>query len=124
MKKFPLNFHVDVDRFIPATEEEKEYMVKMRPSTTFFKDGVKRLLKNKVATFSLIIIVIVTLTSIIVPMFWPYGYEEALGVVKGQVPDPTFNYLAPFEYIVKIFIRFSFINVRKLIQRKFGIIII
>ncbi len=98
MKKFPLNFHVDVDRFIPATEEEKEYMVKMRPSTTFFKDGVKRLLKNKVATFSLIIIVIVTLTSIIVPMFWPYGYEEALGVVKGQVPDPTFNYLAPFEY--------------------------
>ena len=26
MKKFPLNFHVDVDRFIPATEEEKEYV--------------------------------------------------------------------------------------------------
>ena len=27
MKKFPLNFHVDVDRFIPATEEEKEYIL-------------------------------------------------------------------------------------------------
>ena len=41
-----LSLHVDLDRFIPATEEEKEYIVKMRPSSTFFKDGVKRLLKN------------------------------------------------------------------------------
>ena len=25
--------HVDVDAFLPATEEEKEYMVQMRPSS-------------------------------------------------------------------------------------------
>ena len=42
--------HVDVDDFIPATDAEKEYLVQMRPSSTFFKDGVKRLLKNKIAT--------------------------------------------------------------------------
>jgi oligopeptide transport system permease protein len=46
-KKFTM--HVDVDSFIPATDEEKAYMVQMRPSSTFFRDGVKRLLKNKVA---------------------------------------------------------------------------
>ena len=44
MKKFSL--HVDVEDFIPAEASEKEYMVQMRPSTTFFKDGVKRLLKG------------------------------------------------------------------------------
>ena len=33
-KKFTM--HVDVDSFIPATEEEKAYMVQMRPSSTFF----------------------------------------------------------------------------------------
>ena len=57
-----LSMHVDVDAFLPASEQEKEYMVQMRPSSTFFKDGVKRLLKNRVATVSLIIILIITLS--------------------------------------------------------------
>ena len=46
MKKNPFNMHVNLDSFIPATAEEKEYIVQMRESSTFFKDGVKRLLKN------------------------------------------------------------------------------
>ena len=57
MNKKPFSMHLDVDAFLPATEEEKQYMVQMRPSSTFFKDGVKRLLKNKVATVSFFIIV-------------------------------------------------------------------
>ena len=64
MKKMPFSLHVNLDKFIPATEQEKEYMVQMRPSSTFFKDGVKRLLKNKVATVSLLVVVIITLSSI------------------------------------------------------------
>ena len=47
MNKNPFSLHVNLDDFVPATEAEKEYMVQMRPSSTFFKDGVKRLLKNK-----------------------------------------------------------------------------
>ena len=47
-----LSMHPDLDCFAPATEAEKEYMVQMRPSSTFFKDGVKRLKKNKVAVIS------------------------------------------------------------------------
>ena len=50
--KNPFNMHINVDDFIPATGEEKEYMVQMRPSTTFFKDGMKRLFRNKIATLS------------------------------------------------------------------------
>ena len=95
-KKFSM--HVNVDDFIPATDEEKEYMVQMRPSSTFFKDGVKRLLKNRVATISLIIIVIVTLASILIPMFWPYSYDSMLGVRPGRPVDASYNNLAPFAY--------------------------
>ena len=54
MNKNPLSLQVDLDQFIPATEEEKEYMVQMRESSTFFRDGVKRLVKNKVAFVSFI----------------------------------------------------------------------
>ncbi len=98
MNKKPLSLHVDVEKLIPATEEEKEYIVKMRPSTTFFKDGAKRFLKNKVATVSLIVVLLITLTSIFLPMFWPYSYEQQLGIEPGKAVDSSYNNLAPFEY--------------------------
>ena len=95
-KKFTM--HVDVDAFLPATDEEKAYMVQMRPSSTFFKDGVKRLLKNKVATVSFILIVLITLTAIILPMFWPYAYDAQLGIQPGKPVDASFANLKPMEY--------------------------
>ena len=98
MKKNPFSFHLDVDSFIPATPEEKEYLVQMRPSSTFFRDGVKRFVKNKIALISLIVIVIITLSCIIIPFFWPYSYNQMLGVQLGKPVDASFNNLAPFEY--------------------------
>ncbi len=99
IKKTPkLSMHVKMDDFIPATDAEKEYMVQMRPSTTFFKDGVKRLLKNKVATVSFFIVVIITLAAIILPMFWPYAYDTQLGISPGKPVDASYANLAPFEY--------------------------
>ena len=98
LRKVPFSLQLDVDSFLPASPEDKEYMVQMRPSSTFFKDGVKRLLKNKVATVSFIIIVIIVLASIILPMLWPYQYDTQLGVSFGKPVDPSYNNLAPFEY--------------------------
>ena len=98
MNKKPLSLQVDLDDFIPATEAEKEYMVQMRPSSTFFKDGVKRLLKNKVATVCFFMIVLITLTSIFLPMFWPYSYDAQLDITPGRPVDSSYNNLAPFEY--------------------------
>ena len=95
--KKPFSMHVDLDAFIPATEQEKEYMVQMRPPSTFFRDGVKRLWKNKVAVVSFFIIVFMVLSCIIIPLVWPYGYDQMLGMNKGKV-DPTYSNLAPFEY--------------------------
>ena len=98
MPKKLFSQHVDLDLFLPATDEEKAYMVQMRPSSTFFKDGVKRLLKNKVAAVSFFIIVLITLTSIFLPMFWPYSYDQMLGVTPGMPTDASYNNLAPFAY--------------------------
>lgn len=99
MKKYiPFSMHPDLDAFIPATAEDKEYIVQMRESSTFFKDGVKRLLKNKVATVSFIVVILITLSAIFIPMFWPYAYDQQLGISPGRPVDPSFANLEPFEY--------------------------
>lgn len=95
-KKFTM--HTNLDAFIPATDEEKEYIVQMRPSSTFFRDGVKRLLKNKIATVCFFIVVIITIASIIIPMVWPYSYDEMLGVTPGKAVDSSYSNLKPFTY--------------------------
>ena len=98
MKKKIFSMHVDVDDFLPASDAEKEYMVRMRPSTTFFKDGMKRLMKNKIAAVSMFLIIIIALGSIIIPMFWPYKYDKMLGNTPGRPMDPSYNNLTPFQY--------------------------
>ena len=98
MKKKIFSMHVDVDDFLPASDAEKEYMVRMRPSTTFFKDGMKRLMKNKIAAISMFLIIIIALGSIIIPFFWPYRYDKMLGNTPGKPMDPSYNNLAPFSY--------------------------
>lgn len=96
LKKFSM--HTNLDSFVPASAEDKEYMVKMRPSSTFFKDGAKRLLKDKVATVSMIVIVLLVLSSIFLPMVWPYSYDQMLGQKLGRPMDASYNNLRPFEY--------------------------
>jgi oligopeptide transport system permease protein len=93
-----LSLQQDPNLFLPATDEEKEYMVQMRESSTFFRDGLKRLLKNDVAVVSIIVIIVITLSAIFVPMFWPYSYDKMLGVAPGKQADNSYNNLRPFEY--------------------------
>lgn len=84
--------------FLPATAREKEYHIPKRPSTTFFRDGVRRLLRNKVATVSFVLILLITLICVVVPMFWPYAYDQQLGITWGQPVDGSYDDLAPFSY--------------------------
>lgn len=84
--------------FLPASEEEKRYALPVRPATTFFRDGMKRLLKNKVATVSAILLILVVLLAVLLPTFWPYGYSQMLGSKPGKPMDASYNNLAPFAY--------------------------
>ena len=55
----PLSLHLNPDDFAPATNEEKESLVVMRDSVSFWRDGFRRLRKNKIAVVSLIMIVLI-----------------------------------------------------------------
>ena len=54
MKPNPLSFQMKLnpEDFLPATDEEKQSHVIMRESVGFWKDGFRRLVKNKVAMVS------------------------------------------------------------------------
>ena len=96
-KKF-FSLQQDPDMFRPATAEEKEYISRMRPSSTFFRDGVKRLMKNKVAAVSLLVIIVITIACIVLPYVWPYSYDAMLGSTPGKPMDSSYSNLAPFTY--------------------------
>ena len=45
-KKNPLSFQIDLNKFEKATDEEKRQQEVMSESSTFFKDGMKKLMKK------------------------------------------------------------------------------
>ena len=103
MKKFknPFSFQVDYDRksiFQLASDKEKEEQTFMRPSTSFFGDAVRRFRRNKIAVVSLFFIVFVLLAIIIIPIVYPYSYDQQLGISHGQSVDASYKFLAPFAY--------------------------
>jgi len=112
VKSHPLNkrltFHLDTSKFEKASDKEKEQFVPERESVTFFKDGMRRLMKNPIAVICLTIIILFILIVIFVPMFWPYQYDQNLGLSGYQIVngvkiysstvDSSYSNLAPFQW--------------------------
>lgn len=96
--KNPLSLQLDLSSFEKATDEEKFLQQRMRESTTFFKDGMRRFRKNKIAMISLITVLTIVLIAIFAPMFYPYKYEQQLGIQAGENVDASYKNLKPFEY--------------------------
>ena len=96
-KKNPLSFQLDLSKWEKASEESKQQQVIERESVTFFKDGMRRLFKNKVAVTCAILLILVILAVIIVPMVYPYTYDQQLSLMS-DLPDSSYNNLKPFEY--------------------------
>lgn len=95
MKK-PFSMQLDPDMFELATEEEKKQQDVMGESTTFLRDGMKKLLKNPLAVFSLVVISIILITIVVAPMVVPYKYSEIISV--NGVRDRGAKNLGPFQY--------------------------
>ena len=100
-KKNPLSAQINLSRFsaenfAPATEEEKRQQDVMSESTTFFKDGMRKLFKNPLAVASLVVLICILLTIVVAPMIVPYRYEEILSV-NGRRDKGAKN-LPPFTY--------------------------
>ena len=96
-KKKLLTFHLDASKWEQASASDKEQQIIERESVTFFKDGMRRLLKNKVAVTCAILLVLIILAVIIIPMVYPYTYDAQLSL-QGDIPDSSYNNLKPMEY--------------------------
>ena len=94
MKRAPFSTQIDLSKFKmtdfeKATEEEKRQQDVMGESTTFFKDGMRRLRKNPLAMGAIVVLVLLLLVIFIAPHVVPYGYAD---IVKGSAN------LKPFAY--------------------------
>ena len=84
--KNPLSLQLNVDDFLPAGEDEKQSLVVMRESVSFWKDGARRLSKNPIAMVSLVVLIIIFFFSFVVPAFYPYAYEEQIRGSENLAP--------------------------------------
>ena len=95
-KKNLFSSQINLNKFKLASEDEKRQKEVMSESTTFFKDGMKRLMRNPLAVGSIIVLAALILTIIVAPMIVPYGYEE-INNIDGR-RDRTASNLGPFQY--------------------------
>ena len=100
-KKSLLSAQVDLSKFDSsyfraATEEEKKQQDVMSESTTFFKDGIRRLKKNPLAMGSLVVLILILLIIIIAPHIVPYSYDQIITV--NGVRDKSAKNLGMMEY--------------------------
>lgn len=95
-KKQILSAQIDLSKLELATDDEKRQQDVMSESTTFLKDGLRRLKKNPFAVGSLIVLVLILGIIIAAPAVVPYKYSEIISV-EG-VRDKTAKNLKPFEY--------------------------
>lgn len=96
-----LSAQVDLSRFKAAdfeaaTDEEKKQQDVMGESTTFFKDGMRRLKKNPLAMGAIVLLGLLIVIILVAPLIVPYKYSQII-TVNGK-RDKSISNLAPFEF--------------------------
>lgn len=94
-----LSFQLDEQKMAKASEDAKSVVEHMRPSTTFFRDGMYNLMRNPLAVFSIIVLVLIILTVIIAPSIVPYKYDEVIKINGSR--DSGLSNLGPLQYSEK-----------------------
>ena len=97
MKRAPFSTQIDLSKFdmkdfAKASDEEKRQQEVMGESTTFFKDGLKRLRKNPLAMGSIIVLVLLILVILLAPKIVPPGCS----------PDKVilfFSFFLPYSFV-------------------------
>ena len=87
IKKNPLSLQLNADDFLPASNEEKQSLVIMRESVNFWKDGIRRLKKNKIAMVSFVFIIAIAIFAYILPAVW---LTSLLSVLAGLLAAKLF----------------------------------
>lgn len=75
MENLKVDINIDKELFTPLNEEEKKFEEIVRPSVGYWADAWRRLKSNKVALFSLVVILVVVLMAFLGPILM----EKILG---------------------------------------------
>ena len=81
------------------SEEEKRQQDVMSESVSFFKDGMRKLMKNPLAVGSIIVLIVIIAMILIVPHVVPYKYSQIITVNGSR--DKAAGNMAPFTYSEK-----------------------
>jgi oligopeptide transport system permease protein len=104
VKKNILSMQLNVDDFVPASSKEKESLVIMRESVSFWKDGMRRFRRNKIAMTALFIVLVIMVFCFIVPFIYPYKYEQQIkGAERLRIMEYSAGELERMEAGEKIF---------------------
>ena len=74
------------EMFVPGAGDDLSEEI-VRPSTTYWHDVWVRFRRDKLALLGLIVIILMALTSILVPMFSPYSYDGMNLTAMNQGPS-------------------------------------
>ena len=69
-----------------------------KPPVSLTQGSFAVLMKNKVAVLSFFLVAFIAFSAIVIPMFWPYGYDQQLGISWGEPVDSSYDNLPPFGY--------------------------
>ena len=98
-KKSPLSLQIDLQKFEKATDEEKKQQDVMSESVSFFRDGMRKLMKNPLAVGSIVVLILIVAMILIVPHVVPYSYSQIISVTGKR--DNTASNMAQFQYSEK-----------------------
>ena len=83
------DYDISASDFEPATDSEKESMVEIRKSVSYWRDAARRFKKNTVSMVALAVFIVVLLFAFIGPTLIPYDYSNQYR---------SSQKLDPFEY--------------------------
>lgn len=90
----PFRVNLTPEMMQPASKEEREQLVQMRASTTYWKDAMRRFRRNKVAMVCAVVIVLLLLFAWVGPLLMPYSYDQQ---IRGHERlAPTLDPFHPF----------------------------
>lgn len=69
------------------------------PSLTYWQDCWHRLRRNKTALLSMVVVLVVVLSAIFIPFFWPYSYEEQNLIFANVPPELEIYDLGNDRYV-------------------------
>lgn len=75
------------EMFTPLPAEEKAHAEVMRPSRTYWQDVRARLLRDPLAVFGLVVIVVILAAAVFGPMVSPYEYDAQDFMVSDEPPS-------------------------------------